>query len=424
MAAENGFDASVRLSQDFTDNYLMTSSDPQTLSGLYLIPTLDYKYGNGVESFLLSARGSIERFNKSEFNGEYPVLHITFKELMERSSFTIDYDLNQESTRVSEFNDSGTIEKVASNKTSGSTKVVWQFQLDPTNSISISGSHQSTAYESETYADLINNSLQVNWQYRLSERVSTYLGLSTTRYESKYANYFPIAPQLLLGHLFCPPNLVLVSESACGFVRERGKALNITDSKALQAGFSWDIYEQIKFSSGVGVAPSETVQHIDIPTIAVPFGQPINEDIVFGGKRQIKSESKILLANMGLTYKRETTSFDLTMESRIQPSSTGTLWKTQSLALGVNHSMSELTSLGIDFNYSNLHSLDEKVISASIDRDIVEGHIKFSHSFTPTLSSTFSIGYRYQKENTNTDLVADAFLGSFSIGYTPKEWTW
>ncbi len=424
-AAENGLSGGASVLQDFTDNYLMSQSNPEALQGQYFVPKVEYRYGNGTEVFSINAQGSVERFNRPEFNGEYPSVNLSFKKISERSSVTIDYGVNLQSTRVSEFNDSGTFERVASNKKTSTARALWQVQLNPQHSISISGSHQPINYESDIYADLKNDAFQANWQFQYTERAKVYLGLSLTKYESRYFGNFPVVPLLLQGYLLCPPNSVLVSEFVCGsFAPVQGNAVNNTESRALQTGFEWDLHEQIKFSAGAGIAPSETVQHINVPEVPVQFGQPINADVVFGGARQTLSDSKTQLANIGLEYTRESSSFNLAAESRIQPSSTGTLWKSQSIRLATKHSFSELAWLNADVNYSRLSSLDEKVISASIDRDIFDCQIKYGYRFTPTLITTFSIGYRRQIENANTELVANAVIGAFSIGYTPQEWTW
>lgn len=423
-AAENSVSGGASVQQDFTDNYLMSQSNPEALQGQYFVPKVGYRYNNVTEILSIDARGSIERFNKTEFNGEYPSINIAFKKISERSSLSIDYDVNLQSTRVSEFNDSGTFEKVASNKTSITARALWQIQFSPQHSVSISGMHQPTNYESDIYADLKSNALQGNWQFQFTQRAKAYLGLSLTNYESRYFGNFPVVPLLLQGYKLCPPNSVLVSEFVCGISSGKGRAVNTTESKALRAGFEWDVHEQLKFSAGAGVAPSETVQQINVPELPVSFGQPINKDVVFGGARQTLSDSNIQLANIGLDYNREASSFNFAAESRIQPSSTGTLWKSQSVTLASRYSFSKLAWLNTDINYSRLSSLDEKIISASIDRNILDCQFKYNYRLTPTLTTAISIGYRRQIENANTKSVANAAIGAFSVSYTPQEWIW
>ncbi len=426
QAAENRLGTSLTAQQDLDDNYLMSPTDQQTLSGFYLKPKISYRHDDGFETFSADLQDSSERYNHSEYNVDNPAYAINYQRVMERATLSFGYDALRQSTRISEFKDSGNAGNGSTNQQTSTATAAWQYQLSPRNSISMNGSMQTIGYESAAYADLKNNSLQLGWQSELSDRLSFYTVLSESQYESKYEADFYVVPQRIQSYLLCPPNSLLVSEIACiSATSPRGDAVNATTSPGLQAGLKWNIQEQLKFSLGAGVTHVNTVQTIKIPEVSVQYGPPIDQEVFFGGQRSSRSESKLVTTNMNLTYLLETTTFGLTLSRKMQPSSTGSLLRIESLDFSMRKSLSEIDWIEADFTAEKLLTIDEKIIgSSSVNRNIFQGTLKYGYRFSNTLVAYASMSYKRQEANENDTIVANSMLGALAISYTPKEWMW
>jgi hypothetical protein len=422
-ASENRLGTSLLLQQDAVDNYLMSATNPQSLAGKYVIPQINYHHQSATQDFSINFRETIERHNRAIYSGNYPALDVSYKKMLEQSTIFIGYQGNIQSTRITEFVDSGKFELISSDRSLNSVHGVWKYKLDPRNSFSIKGSMQLVDYESKTYADLINTDIQTNWQREWSETTSLYAGLSVAEYESKFNSFFPIVPKLIGGFLFCPSNSTLISVETCS-ISEAGNIVSNSTSVSFQSGFIWNIHKQLRLSGGGGIANTSTLQHISIPALSVVYGEPINETILFGGKRVIESESKMRLANLNLAYQRETSSFELMVDSKIQPSSAGALWQSESVKILMRFAMSEVNWLSADISYSHLTAADENIISAAKNRNFFSGDLKYGHRLTDKFTATLSIGYRQQALTADSEMIAKALLGVLALSYTPREWAW
>ena len=421
-AAENRLGASLIAQQDQDDNYLTSPTNQQTLSGFYLKPSIHFSHDDGVEIFSANLQGSVERYNRSEYNVNNPAYSINYQRVMERATLNFGYNTSRQSTRISE----GNIANGFTNQQTKTTTAAWQYRLTQRTLISLNLSMQSVDYESSAYADLKNNGIQANWQSELSDRISFYTVVAASQYESTVNGDFYLITQRIQGYLLCPPGYPLLSNSIC-FSEQRlsGDAINETASTGLQVGLKWNIQEQLKFSLGAGVTAIDTVQTINIPELSTQYGPPIDQVVFFGGERSNSSESKLTTIDMNLSYQLEASTFELTLARKIQPSSSGTLLRIQSMDLSMRKPISEISWIEASFVLQNLLTIDEKIInSSSIDRNIFQSTIKYGYRFSPTLVASASFGYRRQEANESEKIVANALLGVLAISYTPREWTW
>jgi hypothetical protein len=417
-----GAGLSTQLNQD--DNYLMDPESQQTLSGYSVKPKINYSHDDGFESYSVILEESIEKYNLSEYNVENPFLSVNYQRVMERSTVNFGYDLLSQSTRVSEFKDSGNIG--TSNQKTKTATAEWKYQLNHRNSIAINGSVQKIGYDNDRYADLKIDSLEASLENILTERLSVYALLSKSRYQSAFDGEFNLVPEQIQSYLLCPPNFLLVSESICvGSAPQLGNAVNETSSDGIQTGFKWNVWEQLDFSLGAGGNRVDTAQAIRIPQILTRYGPPIDQDVYFGGSRTNRNESTLITTNMSIRYSLESSTFDLKLTRKVRPSSTGSLLKTQSLEISMQTFMSEIDWIECHFLAENLLTIDEKLANSSlVDRNIFQGTVKYAYRLSRSLVASASVSYRYQKAYENETRVANAVVGFFAIGYTPNEWIW
>jgi hypothetical protein len=407
-AAENRFGTSLSSQVNHDDNYLMDSENQQTLSGYSVKPKMNYSHDDGFESYSATLEDSIEKYNLSEYNAENPLLSIYYRRVMERSTVNFGYDSLSQSTRVSEFKDSGNIG--TSTQKINTATAGWKYKLNHRNSVAVNGSTQRIGYDKDLYADLKIDGIEASLENSLTEKLSVYTLLSKSRYQSE----------------LCPPNFLLVSESICvGSEPQLGNAINETSSVGIQAGFKWNVWEQLDVSLGAGSNRVDTTQAIRTPQILTQYGPPIDQDVYFGGLQTNRNESTLITTNMSIRYSLETSTFDLTLTQKVRPSSTGSLLKTQSVDLSMQTFMSEIDWIECHFLAENLRTIDEKLARSSfIDKRIFQGTVKYAYRLSRSLIASASVGYRYQESNENKTRVANAVVGFFAISYTPNEWIW
>ncbi len=421
-AAENRLGTALTVQYDQDDNYLMSSTNQQTLSGLYLKPSINYNHDNGFEKFSANLHGSIERYNRSEYNASNPAYSIKYQRIMERATVNFAYDASRQSTKISDGNRGNGF----SNQQTNTATAAWQYQLTERNLISLNGSMQTIKYASSDYADLKNNGLQAIWQSELSDRWSFYTVLSGSQYESTITAEFYTAPQLVQGYLLCPPNSQLEFKSVCfSDPVPSGNAINKTTSAGLQTGVKWSIQERLKFSLDVGVTALDSVQTINTPQVLIEYGPPIDQEIIFGGERSSSSDSRLVTTNLNLLYQLEASTIGLTFARKVQPNSAGALLRIQSVDFSVRKLLSEISWIEANLLIQDLLTIDEQTTnSSSVDRDIFQGTIKYGYHFNPRLMASAAIGYRRYETYESQTIKTNALLGVLAISYTPREWAW
>lgn len=421
-AAENRLGTALTVQYDQDNNYLMSSTKQQMLSGLYLKPSINYSHDNGFEKFSANLHGSIERYNRSEYNASNPAYSLKYQRVMERTAVNFAYDAIRQSTKISDDN----IGNGFSNQQTNTATAAWQYQFTERNLISLNGSMQTIKYESSDYADLKNNGLQAMWQSELRDRLSFYTVLSGSQYESTINAEFYTVSQLIQGYLLCPPNSQLELGSVCfSDPVPSGNAINKTTSAGLQTGIKWNIQEQLKFSLDVGVTTLNTVQTINTPQVFIEYGPPIDQEVVFGGERSSSSDSRLVTTNINLSYQLETSTIALTLARKVQPNSAGALLRIQSMDFSIRKSLSEISWIEANFLIQDLLTIDEQTInSSSVDRNIFQGTIKYGYHFSPRLMASAAIGYRRYETYESQTIKTNALLGVLAISYTPREWAW
>ncbi len=422
--AENRLGSSITVTQDHDDNYLMSTTQSQSLSGLYVKPSVQYRREDGVQTWSATIQESIERYNRAEYDVENPAYGVNFQQKMPRATLNIGYDAVTQSTRVSEFTDAGNFSNATTQQHTQALTADWQYQLSPRQSMLLGGSLQATNYDDNRYADLNNNNLQATWQTLLTEKTSVYAGLLLNTYQTDFSGDLPVAPQSVGGYLLCPPNSGLISSTACSAV-QFGDGSNATMASGLQAGLNWILQPQLKIDIGAGFTHVDTEQRLRVPQTSVQFGPPIDQNIIFGGESSTHSQSKLTTLKMDLSYELATTIFGLNLSRKVQPSSAGSLLQTDSVDMMMKHTLSEVDWLALNVLYENLVTLDQQAVNALlVDRSIMQSSINYTYLLSPTWQATASVGYKKQQNRESDVGLAQAMLAAVAINYTPKEWKW
>ncbi len=412
------------MSQDYDDNYLMSANSQQSLSGLYLKPSIQYNHDDGVQKWTANLRESLEQYNRAEYDVENPAYGLSFEQKLQRSVFKVGYDAATQSTRITEFTDAGNFENATTNQQIQTLTASWQYQLNASNAILLSGDLQATDYGSQNYADLKNKGLQAILETSLSEKTSVYAGLQFNEYQSDFSDNVAVAPVLVGNFLVCPTNAVLLSFSACSVSQPR-KLVNTTRTPGLLAGLNWSILPQLKFGLGAGFTQVDSELSVSTPQTAVQFGAPIDQEVVFGGQRSSQNQSQLTTLKMDMTYQLETTGIYLGLFRKIQPSSSGSLLQTYQASVAIKKALSAMDGISAALGYQQLVTFnDTSVNGARIDRNIFQSNLNYTHLMSQTWQATSSLGYKKQENRDNNLGSAEALLGSLTLTYTPKEWMW
>lgn len=408
------------------DNYLLAEEHQPSLYGDLITPTLNFERKD--EKSQLSARIQtvIERYNRDVFNDEHPHYALDYKYRgSEQLTFELGYDVTKQSTRISELQDSGLIDTVPSSAAESEYQASVLYQLSEKDSVSINTYSQQKIYDSDLYADLTSRMIQSVYKRRLSEKLQINGVLLASRYRSDYVGYFPLLPLRVLDRWICPPDTLLVNNTCVSFEPAQGDARNESDSYGSIIGFSWQQGEQLSLSGKAGETLTETIQTISLPKILAVFGSPIDQELVFGGRREQITDVKSKTAELSLRYMQERSELNLSWGKQVQPSSTGSLWNLDNYRVLYLYKVNDKSRITFSFSDNHYKALDAAVLDNSNgDRRLAQGELSYAHQFTLNWSVNINLQFVHQSVFTQRDIDAESLQGFISLAYGPPMWTW
>lgn len=408
------------------DNYLLTEKHQPSLYGDLITPTLNFDRKDEKSHFNARIQAVVERYNREVFNDEHPRYTLDYKYRgSERLAFELGYGVTKQATRISELQDSGLIDTVPSSAVEREYKAAMAYQLSEKDSLSINAYNQQKIYDSDLYADLNNRMIQSVYDRRLSERLNVNGVLLASRYKSNYVGYFPLLPLQVTDRWICPPDTLLVNNTCVSFEPAQGYARNESESYGSVIGFSWQQSKQLSLSGKAGETLTETVQTISLPKISAIFGPPIEQELVFGGRREQITDVKSKTAELSLSYAQERSEVNLSWGKQVQPSSTGSLWNLDNYRVHYLYKVNDKSRITFSLSDNHFTALDEAVLDNSNgDRRLAQGELSYAHQFTLNWSVNINLQFVHQSVFNQRDIDAESLQGFISLTYGPPKWTW
>jgi hypothetical protein len=424
-AQEYRLNFSVTQQQLHNDNYLLSNNHEQSLMGSLLIPMVNVERVNERSRFKLGARTQIERYDRTEFNEEHPDYWVDYKREYERLSWSVNYRLTEQSTRISELQDSGNIATVPSTATESTVGSAVNYKLSERDNIALNGNAQRKRYQSELYADLDNYALQPVYSRDISEQINIYAGASFTRYESRYTGNFPFIPVAVNGLWLCPPGTVFFVGQCLGTSMTKGDAVNLSESRGGTLGFNWQTSQTLRWSGKWGSAYTETQQTIALPKVSAVFGAPIDKEILFGGARRSTTDAASSIMELTLAYARERSEWKWGWMKQIQPSSTGSLWDVNNYQFDYLYKLDEQSRVMFSLLRNSYETLDERILDNSNgDRNLSVASLSYARQLSAYISVNLNIQFTQQEVQQQSTINAKALQGFISLTYSPRAWIW
>lgn len=180
------------LTLEFESNPTLSSTNEQVISRLVLVTDYSVLVNQDTEQWLAEASVRFEKSSDQAISQDRndPSLNLGWTHNYETGQFGLTTFLSEQSTRVSEFTDSGLL----SGDNTRKTRVIsanWLNSLSERASLSLNGSVTKVEFDGLATAGLVNfrnESFNTSFNYALSEQTEVYTQLFYSRYKPEGAN--------------------------------------------------------------------------------------------------------------------------------------------------------------------------------------------------------------------------------------------
>ena len=293
-------------------NPLYSTSDKRPISRVTLTPQYSITSNKGANQWLSTASLNLVKTSDQSISQDRrdPSLNIGWNHDYETGQFSVNGLLNDQSTQVTEFTDSGLISGDNTKKTR-TVSVGWRNTLTDRTSLTVGGSTTNASFHGVTTAGLVNyknESSNAKLSYALSEQTDVFSQLAYSRY--------------------LPEN-----------------SANTSNTKSIDLGFTWTASEKINTTVSIGA--NETEDNTN------------------------RSESWQASINSNYATPRTSTQFSLSRS--LAPSSIGSFSESNQFALDWSYSLTERDNISLNMSWrENLstNNTTTKQISANYAKEL------------------------------------------------------
>ena len=291
-----------------------TSPNEQSINRLSLTPRYSIRSEQGPNEWFSNASFNFVRSSDQSVSQDRddPSLNFGWKHDYETGEFGVTGLLNDQSTRVSEFNDSGIVSGDNTRKTR-TLSVSWQNSLTERTSLDLSGSVSNVKFEGLSRAGLMNYQNELSnakLSYSFNDQVETFTRLS-------YSNYKP-----------------------------EGNTNPNSETKSIDLGLTWVASEKLNFSLSAGA----------------------NEI-----KRGTTAANKSSQASFSTRYTSQRANTSLSLSKSLLPSSTGSVSEINQVVISWGYSLSPRDNIALDYSWRQnlaLNKLETTQLSVNYTREL------------------------------------------------------
>ncbi len=286
------------LTFEYESNPLFSASDEQSISRVILTPNYSIRANQGTEQWFVIASLRLEQSSDQTIsqNRNDPSINLGWIHDYEMGQFGVTALLNDQSTRVREFTDSGLLSNDNTRKTR-SLSVNWLNNLSDRTSLSLNGAVSNVMFEGQNTTGLINyrnESIDATLNYTLSEQMEIFTQLFFSRYKPEDVN-----------------------------------SLN-SETSGFNLGFTWNVNEKFNITASAGTNEIKSTSN---------------------------NNSWQAMLNMQYATLRSNSHFIL---SRSQsPASTGNINESNQIAAGWSYSLSDKEEIAFDTSWAQNLSLNK-----------------------------------------------------------------
>ena len=306
------------LTFEYESNPRLSVSNKQSISRVILIPDYSIMLNQGPDQWFAKASLRMERSSDQAISQDRddPSLNLGWKHDYETGQFGVTALLNDQSTRVSEFTDSGLVSG-DNTKKSRSMSVNWLNRLSDRTSLTLAGVATNVTFDGLNTTGLVNyrnESINTKLSYILSEKTEIFTQLSFSQYKPEDVN-----------------------------------SLN-SETKSIDFGLIWNANEKLNVTASAGVNETKSESNI-----------------------QSTSNNKSWQALLSMQYTTLRTNSHLSISRSQSPGSTGSINETNQFAAGWLYNLSEKEEIALDVRWvQNLtqNKSETKSLTAKYTRQI------------------------------------------------------
>ena len=302
---------------EYESNPLFSPSDEQPISRVILVPNYSVRVNQGAEQWSAVASLRLEESSDEAIsqNRNDPSINLGWTHDYETGQFGATALLSDQSTRVSEFTDSGLLSGDNTRKTR-SWSVNWLNNLSDRTSLRFDGAVSNVMFDGLNTAGLVNyrnESIDATLNYTLSEQMEIFSQLSFSRFKP-----------------------------------EDTSSLN-SETKGFNIGLTWNVNEKFNITSSVGASEIKSENNNQI------------------------SKQQNWQAMLNMQYATLRTNSHLSLSRSQSPGSTGSINETNQLAAGWLYNLSEKEEIALNISWrQNLtqNKTETKSLAAIYTRQI------------------------------------------------------
>lgn len=306
------------LMYEYESNPRFSVTDEQSINRVILVPAYSITANQDTEQWFATANLYLEQSSDQTISQDRndPSLNIGWSHDYETGQFGVTALLNNQSTRVSEFADSGIVSGDNTRKTR-SLSVNWLNTLSDKTTLTFNGNATNVTFDGLVTTGLVdyrNESINATLNYTLSEKIEIFSQLSFSRYTPEDVN-----------------------------------SLN-SETKGINLGLIWNVNEKFNMTASAGTNETKSESNI-----------------------QNTSNNKSWQALLNMHYTTVRTNSHLSISRSQSPGSTGSLNETNQLAAGWTYNLSEQEEISLEATWGQnltLNKTETKSLSANYTREI------------------------------------------------------
>ena len=280
------------LTFEYESNPQLSVSNEQSIKRVTLTPSYSITSNQETNPWFVNASLRVERSSDEDISQDRddPSINLGWTHHYETGQFGVTGRLIDESTRISEFSDSGLVRRDNTNKTRA-LSVNWLNNLSDRTSIALDGTTTLVAFVGPSTTGLVDyrdDSISTTLNYNLSEQLQTFVQVSFSLYQPDVVN-----------------------------------SLN-TETRSMNLGVDWEVNEKLNMSASIG--PNKAIR----------------EDQVFRTSWQ---------GSFSMQYATLRTRSNLSLSRDQSPSSTGNLEESNRIATGWSYSLTERDNIAFDLSW-------------------------------------------------------------------------
>lgn len=293
-------------------NPLYSTSNKRSINRITLTPQYSIASNKGSNQWMSTASLNLVRTSDQSISQDRndPTLNLGWTHDYETGQFSVKGLLNDQSTQVTEFTDSGLISGDNTKKTR-TVSVNWRNSLTERTSLTLGGNITNASFHGVVTTGLVNyknESSNGKLSYALSEQTDVFTQLTYSRY--------------------LPEN-----------------STNTSNSKSVNLGFTWTVSEKINTTVSVGANETES-------------GNSSNES---------------WQASVNSNYATPRTNTQFSLSRSVAPSSIGSFIESNQLALGWSYSLTERDNISLNMSWRENLSTNKTItnqISANYAKEL------------------------------------------------------